>query len=57
MVTIESLLHGVDTAISSEVAQKNDKELGRIASEFFDALIKQYEPLVASASSAAADQA
>lgn len=49
MVTIESLLHNVDTAVSEEHAQQHDKELGKIASQFFDSLIRQYDPLVASA--------
>ena len=56
MVTIDSLLHGVDTAISADVAQKHDKEVGRIASEFFKSLIQNYDPLVASATSSANDQ-
>ena len=51
LVTFDSLLHGVDSAVAAEVAQKNDKELGRIASGFFDSLIRHYDPLVASASS------
>ena len=40
----------MDPVIAADVAQKNDKLVGQIASKFFDALIRQYDPLVASAS-------
>lgn len=49
MVTFDSLLHKVDAVDAQEVAKENDGQLGKIASIFFDALIKKYDPLVASA--------
>ena len=53
LVTFESLLHQVDPAISAEAALRENENVGKIASQFFDSLIKQYEPLVASAQESA----
>ena len=51
LMTFESLLYQVCPTLARETATKHEKEetVGKIASQFFSQLIRNYEPLVASA--------
>ena len=55
-MTIESLLFQVDAAVAAQTAKENTAHIGKVASQFFDQLIRFYEPLVAAGQQAQTTQ-